>query len=168
MALDSRLMNRTNVPTWLRLAVLERDQEQCRYCGDRHGPFHMDHVRPASWGGETTLDNLVTACAPCNLRKGANAWTPQPIPTIDRQDVLDRAARRLTLERIAVGLGHSPHWIPVGRKAARWWCDCEGDRMARRPLLPDRADLPFVIRGHLMDAIGVSYFPNDDGTAIPL
>ena len=30
----------------------------------------FDHVIPRSRGGRTTWENVVTACAPCNLRKG--------------------------------------------------------------------------------------------------
>jgi 5-methylcytosine-specific restriction endonuclease McrA len=30
----------------------------------------FDHLIPRSKGGKTTWDNIVTACAPCNLRKG--------------------------------------------------------------------------------------------------
>ena len=30
----------------------------------------FDHVVPRSKGGRTTWENIVTACAPCNLRKG--------------------------------------------------------------------------------------------------
>ncbi|MBT3908562.1 MAG: HNH endonuclease, partial [Rhodospirillaceae bacterium] len=30
----------------------------------------FDHMIPRSRGGRTTWDNVVTACAPCNLRKG--------------------------------------------------------------------------------------------------
>jgi 5-methylcytosine-specific restriction endonuclease McrA len=30
----------------------------------------FDHVIPKSRGGETSWDNVVAACEPCNLRKG--------------------------------------------------------------------------------------------------
>ena len=30
----------------------------------------LDHVVPRSKGGESVWENVVTACAPCNLRKG--------------------------------------------------------------------------------------------------
>ena len=45
----------------------------CQYCGDRF-PTHdltFDHVIPRSRGGRTTWENVVTACAGCNLRKGS-------------------------------------------------------------------------------------------------
>lgn len=48
--------------------VLTRDSYTCAYCGG-HGDT-LDHVTPESRGGQNTWDNLVTACAPCNGRKG--------------------------------------------------------------------------------------------------
>ena len=34
------------------------------------GRLTLDHVVPRSRGGESIWENVVTACAPCNLRKG--------------------------------------------------------------------------------------------------
>lgn len=44
----------------------------CFYCGCDipFGSRHVDHVVPLSRCGSHTLDNLVIACATCNLRKG--------------------------------------------------------------------------------------------------
>jgi 5-methylcytosine-specific restriction endonuclease McrA len=52
--------------------VLARDSHLCQYCG-RHFPTHLlsiDHVVPRSRGGETTWENVVCACLPCNVKKG--------------------------------------------------------------------------------------------------
>ena len=43
---------------------------KCQYCGAR-GAGHADHIIPKARGGLDTLDNLILACASCNLRKGA-------------------------------------------------------------------------------------------------
>ena len=53
----------------MREEVLKRDNHTCRYCGDKEGPFKMDHVYPFSKGGETTIENLATSCGRCNGRK---------------------------------------------------------------------------------------------------
>lgn len=54
-----------------RRAILARDGFRCQYCGSmRH--LTIDHVIPRSRGGLTSWDNVVTSCAPCNVRKGAN------------------------------------------------------------------------------------------------
>ncbi len=55
-------------PAFTRFNVFLRDKFQCQYCGfDRDLTF--DHVVPRSRGGRTTWENVITACAPCNLRK---------------------------------------------------------------------------------------------------
>lgn len=49
-----------------------RDQYNCCYCGCavNKSTATMDHVQPLSKGGKTNWENIVTACAPCNTRKG--------------------------------------------------------------------------------------------------
>lgn len=66
---------RETIPAHVRRAVFERDGDRCAYCGATDGPFHLDHVFPAIRGGHSGADNLVVACAPCNLSKGAQ--TPE-------------------------------------------------------------------------------------------
>lgn len=62
---------RKAIPKAVREHVRARDGDACQYCGDIEGPFHLDHVHPVSLGGENTPDNLVVACAKCNVSKGA-------------------------------------------------------------------------------------------------
>jgi 5-methylcytosine-specific restriction endonuclease McrA len=53
-----------------RRAILARDGFRCQYCGStRH--LTIDHIVPRSRGGLTSWENVVTSCAPCNVRKGA-------------------------------------------------------------------------------------------------
>lgn len=56
----------------LRFTVLRRDNYTCRYCGAKAPDVRLevDHVVPASDGGSSTEDNLVTACFACNRGKG--------------------------------------------------------------------------------------------------
>jgi hypothetical protein len=63
--------SRPAIPGDVKSAVLDRDGSMCVYCGSKGGPFHFDHVLPWSRGGRHTVENLVLACAPCNLEKGA-------------------------------------------------------------------------------------------------
>ena len=42
----------------------------CAYCGAT-GALHWEHIIPVSIGGPDSIDNMVRACAPCNLAKGA-------------------------------------------------------------------------------------------------
>lgn len=50
--------------------VFRRDGYTCQYCGTRSGRLTLDHVVPRHLGGRYEWENLVTACASCNLRKG--------------------------------------------------------------------------------------------------
>jgi hypothetical protein len=43
---------------------------KCAYCGTTAGRLTLDHIIPRSKGGESIWENVVIACAPCNLRKG--------------------------------------------------------------------------------------------------
>lgn len=55
-------------PAFTRFNVFLRDRFTCQYCGYTED-LTFDHLIPRSRGGRTTWDNVVTACAPCNLRK---------------------------------------------------------------------------------------------------
>jgi hypothetical protein len=71
---------RDPIPAQLRFRVLQRDAFRCMYCG-RTAPMgavlHVDHVVPVAIGGDTSEDNLITACDECNLGKSATAVLPQ-------------------------------------------------------------------------------------------
>ena len=56
-------------PAFTRFNVFLRDAFSCQYCGSGED-LTFDHVVPRSRGGRTTWENIVTACAPCNLAKG--------------------------------------------------------------------------------------------------
>ncbi|TYJ01023.1 hypothetical protein E1A91_A13G125800v1 [Gossypium mustelinum] len=49
--------------------VLFRDNFTCQYCSARDD-LTIDHVLPVARGGEWKWENLVTACAKCNSKKG--------------------------------------------------------------------------------------------------
>lgn len=50
--------------------IFRRDNYTCQYCGQRKKNLTVDHVIPRRLGGSHTWENLVTACASCNHRKG--------------------------------------------------------------------------------------------------
>ncbi|MEA3349639.1 MAG: HNH endonuclease [Chloroflexota bacterium] len=50
--------------------VFRRDNYTCQYCGKRKKILTLDHVIPRHLGGEHSWENLVTACASCNHKKG--------------------------------------------------------------------------------------------------
>ena len=54
-----------------RREVFNRDRYTCQYCGHRGSrDLTLDHVMPRHRGGAHSWENLVTACKPCNHRKG--------------------------------------------------------------------------------------------------
>ena len=61
-------------PAFTRFNLFLRDRFTCQYCGSPH-QLTFDHVVPRRLGGRTSWENVATACAPCNLRKGGR--TPQ-------------------------------------------------------------------------------------------
>ena len=56
-------------PAFTRFNLFLRDRFICQYCGSRED-LTFDHLIPRSRGGQTRWDNVVAACAPCNLAKG--------------------------------------------------------------------------------------------------
>ena len=52
--------------------IFARDKNRCQYCGHRFptSELSLDHVIPRSMGGKATWQNIVCACAECNVQKG--------------------------------------------------------------------------------------------------
>lgn len=72
--------NRIAVPKRVRFEVFKRDGFSCQYCG-AHPPsviLHLDHINPVAHGGKNDIDNLITACEPCNLGKSDKLLSDVP------------------------------------------------------------------------------------------
>ncbi len=67
-----RYVQPARYPAFTRFNVFLRDRFRCAYC-DSPDDLTFDHIVPRSRGGLTRWDNVVTACAPCNLRKGGRS-----------------------------------------------------------------------------------------------
>lgn len=71
--------------------IMRRDNFSCQYCGCGLNDAHatVDHVVPASRGGQWSWKNLVLACKPCNNKKadrtpgeaGMKLRNPPVVPT---------------------------------------------------------------------------------------
>jgi 5-methylcytosine-specific restriction endonuclease McrA len=86
-----------------RFNVFLRDRFACQYCGQvfASSALTFEHVIPRSRGGLTTWSNIVTACVPCNTRKG-NTLGIQPL----------RTPREPTLkELLATERGYPPGYL---------------------------------------------------------
>lgn len=68
---------RRPIPAKTRQQIYARDGHTCLYCGRRRGSailLHLDHLYPYALGGTDDPENLVTACADCNLTKGVTVF----------------------------------------------------------------------------------------------
>jgi len=52
--------------------IFARDKNRCQYCGKRQrtSELSLDHIIPKSVGGKSVWENIVCACAKCNVKKG--------------------------------------------------------------------------------------------------
>ncbi len=55
-----------------RVNIYARDKYRCQYCAHKlpMSELTYDHVVPRAAGGKTSWENIVTACQPCNSKKG--------------------------------------------------------------------------------------------------
>lgn len=80
------MAKRKNLSKSLRFEVFKRDLFTCQYCGS-HPPavvLEIDHIIPVASGGETDIDNLITACFDCNRGKSARSLNSIPTSLQDK------------------------------------------------------------------------------------
>ena len=54
----------------LRARLSEAQNHRCAFCGARVEAPTLDHFLALAAGGETSWENCIMACLPCNNRKG--------------------------------------------------------------------------------------------------
>ena len=91
-------------PAFTRFNVFLRDGFACVYCRSPDD-LTFDHLIPRSRGGRTTWENIVTACSPCNLKKGGKM--PKEAGMIPQR----RPDRPSTYELQAIGRKFPPHHL---------------------------------------------------------
>lgn len=66
--------------------IFLRDHQTCQYCTKKLNikELTLDHVHPVSRGGGKTWENLVTACHPCNRKKGNRTPDEAKMPLLNR------------------------------------------------------------------------------------
>src|SRR5207249_12268334 len=76
-------MSRTRVPTALRRRVRERAGARCEYCltpeGLSFSAHQVDHIIAEKHGGPTDETNLALCCIACNLFKGTDLFSIDPV-----------------------------------------------------------------------------------------
>ena len=89
------LKKKKHIVRFSRANVFIRDHHQCQYCGNffAKNNLTLDHVVPVVQGGDKVWENIVTACKPCNQKKGGR--TPQQA----KMELIKKPTK--------------PHWLPV-------------------------------------------------------
>lgn len=91
-------------PAFTRYNVFLRDLFKCSYCGAKTD-LTFDHVIPVSRGGRTHWENILTACSPCNLKKGGKTLK-------EAQMTPKRPARKPTMYELQeIGRRFPPHYL---------------------------------------------------------
>ena len=73
---QKKIFSNLTFQEWLN--VLAIYNYTCAYCGSKKRKLTQDHVLPLSKGGHHTQLNVVPACLPCNMKKGAKFLLPPP------------------------------------------------------------------------------------------
>lgn len=86
-------------PRFSRYNVHLRDLFTCQYCETQfpQAKLTMDHVLPLSKGGKTNWENIVSACHPCNSKKG-NDETIRPKVLPYQPDYFELVSKRRKLD----------------------------------------------------------------------
>ncbi len=97
-------VHQDRAPAFTRFNLFLRDGFKCSYCNSPDD-LTFDHVVPRSRGGKTTWENIVTACSPCNLKKGGRSLKEAHMNP-------RRPARRPSMHELqAMGRKFPPHHL---------------------------------------------------------
>lgn len=91
-------MRRKTHPRFSKSNVYLRDLYTCQYCKVQltRNTATVDHVLPLSKGGKTEWTNIVTACEPCNSKKGDKLF-PKPSMMPHKPDYFELVNKRKQL-----------------------------------------------------------------------
>lgn len=101
-------------PAFTRFNLFLRDRFSCQYCGSLQD-LTFDHVIPRAQGGRTTWENVSTACAPCNLRKGGRT------PRQAAMRLFEEPRRPTSWELQENGRSFPPHYLHQSWRDWLYW-----------------------------------------------
>jgi 5-methylcytosine-specific restriction endonuclease McrA len=92
------MYRRRRRPRFSKYNVHLRDMFTCQFCLQPvpQKQLTLDHVHPISLGGKTNWENIVSACNPCNSRKGSKLIKPKNDPYCP--DYYDLANKRKQMD----------------------------------------------------------------------
>ena len=88
-----KLLDCEQLPT----LIFSNDNYRCNYCGKKHSRLELDHVVPRGKGSDR-FDNLITACRPCNQKKGNDSIE---VFLKDKPELLKKIKDRLERSNLA-------------------------------------------------------------------
>ena len=155
-------VTRGSIPKTIRTQVFARDGNRCVFCGATPADEDrtIDHLIPLALGGLDEVVNYVTACRPCNEKKGsmplaqfaADLRLPIPAIPVHGDPVLDNQAIPASIRAIRASIHHKMREGELkitGRRAQQkiekeyrraLWASDEGKRIeAQAPSLPGHA-----------------------------
>jgi 5-methylcytosine-specific restriction endonuclease McrA len=85
--------------------VFERDKNTCQYCGHvfARENLNLDHILPRDRGGQTSWENIVCSCIPCNTRKGNR------LPHEAKMQLVRKPKRPKWRPFLHISLSNTPH-----------------------------------------------------------
>lgn len=124
--------------------VSQRAGSRCEYCHlpeeADEWPFHLEHIVARQHGGIDALDNLCWACSRCNLYKGPNRSTIDPV-SHRRVDLFDPRADTWN-EHFILQVPQIVGITPTGRATAALLRMNDGRRIELRAALIRRVEFP--------------------------
>lgn len=157
--------------------LLEKWGRTCVYCQGKDRPLQVEHLTPRARGGSDRVSNLVLACEPCNIAKGARTAAEFGFPELQTQakaplkDAAAVNASRWALYHrlqaiglpVEVGTGGRTKWNRTGRGLPKaHWIDAASIGLSTPPALYTASISPLLITAMgrqrrqmcLMDAYG--------------
>lgn len=117
---------RTAVSKRTRFSVFARDNFTCRYCGRQSDSVVLviDHLIPVAAGGTNDMENLVTACEPCNQGKSDTSLTQHAPNETDRLARLQEQHEQLRVAQAAQQIAEARRQLE--QTVVNYWCDARG------------------------------------------
>lgn len=129
------LARKKEIVRFSRINIFLRDHNTCQYCGAAFTKSHLtlDHVIPIVQGGKKCWENIVTACKPCNQRKGGRTPTQAGIQLIKKP----KQPHWLPTANLQMGITRTPERWKIYLKLERHRGDPKSERKSGNPLDSD-------------------------------
>jgi len=88
----------------LRELVITAIGTKCKYCNEviTHKNISMDHIKPLSLDGQSTIDNIQFICKTCNRRK--DKMSDNEFIELNKfLDTLSEPSRKMILQKLSMG-----------------------------------------------------------------